>query len=74
MVSHHSCHHTPKNDAAVIYGIKLAAGHLCVNAFNKTLLSSESSRVSSQKGPFIARSISIRDRGANMFQSELLVL
>lgn len=64
----------PKNDAVVIYGIKLAAVYPCVNAFHKMLLSSEGSRVSSQKGPFIARSISIRERGANMFQSELLVL
>lgn len=74
MVSHHSSHLSPKNDAVVIYGIKLAAGYLCVNAFNKMLPSSESSRVFSQKGPFIARSISIRERGANTFQSELLVL
>ena len=63
-----------KNAAVVIYGIKLAAGYLCADAFNKMLLSSESSRVYSQKGPFIAWSISIRERGTNAFQSELLVL
>lgn len=50
-----------KNTAVVIYGIKLAAGYLRADAFNKTLLSSESSRVSSQKGPFIAWSISMRE-------------
>lgn len=63
-----------KNTAVIIYGIKLAAGYLRADAFNKTLLSSESSRVPSQKGPFIAWSISIRERGTNAFQSELLVL
>lgn len=63
-----------KNTAVVIYGIKLAAGYLRADAFNKTPLSSESSRLSSQKGPFIAWSISIRERGTNASQSELLVL
>lgn len=44
----------PKNAAVVIYGIKLAAEYLCADAFNKMLLSSESSPMSSQKGPFMA--------------------
>lgn len=39
-----------KNAAAVIYGIKLAAGYLCADAFNKMLLRSESSHMSSQEG------------------------
>lgn len=58
-----------RNAAAVIYGIKLAAGYLCAGAFNKMLLSSESSHVSSQEG-----TIHSMVRGTNAFQSEFLVL
>lgn len=64
----------PKNAAVVIYGIKLAAGYLCADAFSITLLGSESSLAPLQKGPFIVWSISIRERGINVFQPELLVL